>query len=169
MSPFGMRSPWSCCGINLHHGNLCAGILEFFDSLRVLPDFFKRRLIALDGCKQALNHNRTLAAGGQNIGKNFFQFQIGPVHTINELLSPTIKLDPNFIRTRQKLQTTLNSRQIQTSSVGDENNLKKPAQRADANYGLKRFVKILCKRRFAIATQGNVTELEQLGWQRLVI
>jgi len=60
-------------GINLHERNLCPRLFQFLQSRCVLLDFRRRRRLAIDCGKQALNNHGTLTGDHSDIAQGFCQ------------------------------------------------------------------------------------------------
>src|ERR1041385_1786931 len=149
--------------VNLDQRDLGAVILQLLEAIHILANFVQRRFLAVERREQALNDYRPLAGDQQDVRKQFLERAISAIHPVQVALGPGVKLGPDLILRGEEFEALPDLRQVQPSRVGDQHDLEKwkSAERANVHDRMDRLDKIGTKRRFAVAAERDVTQLEQ--------
>lgn len=108
----------ACRRVNLHKGYMGPLVLQFFQPPRVLGNLRQGRSCAINGGKEALDNHRAFAGDQQDIAQDFLQGDRSAVQSAQVILRAPVEFRPNFIRAREKSQSTLDSRLVQCGGVG---------------------------------------------------
>src|SRR6266508_4761856 len=156
--------------VDLHQRDLRPRLPQFTQSLHVLFDLLNRRLLAVQQRKQALDYHRALPAYKQNVRQDLVQRTTGTVHFVHVSLRAGVDLGPDFVLFCEKFQAALDFRKIQPGRIGDEHDFEKGelTHRAHVHHRENGFDKLRAKRWFAVATEGDMAELEEFRRQAAI-